>query len=148
MAPAYVIAAVGIDYKPSDKLSVFLSPLTSRWIIVMDDTLSSRGAYGVDTGSTSRNEIGAYLTANVTHEFVKGFTYKGKLDLFSNYRRNPKNLDLFMTNMFSMNVYKGFSFNVGADLIYDDDVRIFGKARNAPSLQVRQFIGIGYQKRF
>jgi hypothetical protein len=148
MAPAYVIVSLGMDFKPSGQISVFMSPITSRWIIVLDDSLSAQGAYGVDTGRHSRNEIGAYLTANVARELVKGLTYKGKLDLFSNYRHNPGNIDLFMTNIFSMNVYKGLSFNLGADLIYDDDVRIFGKDKNGPRLQVRQFIGIGYQKRF
>jgi Protein of unknown function (DUF3078). len=148
MAPAYVIVSAGLDYKPNGQISVFISPITSRWIIVTDNELSAQGAYGVDTGKHARNEIGAYLTANIAKEITKGFTYKGKLDMFSNYKNNPQNIDIFMTNIFSMNVYKGFSFNVGADLIYDDDVRIFGKDRNSPRLQVRQFIGIGYTRRF
>jgi hypothetical protein len=148
MAPAYVIVSLGMDFKPRDQISIFISPITSRWIIVTDDSLSARGAYGVDTGKTVRNEIGAYLSANVTHEIVKNLTYKGKLDMFSNYRHNPGNIDIFMTNIFSMNLYKGFSFNIGADMIYDDDVKIFGKEKNAPRLQIRQFFGIGYQKKF
>jgi hypothetical protein len=148
MAPAYVIASLGLDWKPAPAISIFVSPITSRWIIVHDDTLSSKGAYGVDTGSTSRNEIGAYLTANCTKEIIKNLTYKGKLDLFSNYRNKPSNVDLYMTNLINMNVYKGISFSLGADFIYDDDVKIFGKEKNAPRLQVRQFIGIGYQKKF
>jgi hypothetical protein len=148
MAPAYVIASLGMDWKPRDNISIFISPITSRWIIVRDDSLSAKGAYGVDTGRSSRNEIGAYLTVNCTKELVKNLTYKGKLDLFSNYKHNPGNIDLFMANLFSMNVYKGISFNLGADFIYDDDVKIFGKEKNSPRLQVRQFIGIGYQKQF
>ncbi|WP_207512197.1 DUF3078 domain-containing protein [Longitalea luteola] len=148
MAPAYVIVALGMDWKPSPTFSLFLSPITSRWVIVKDDTLSAKGAYGVDTGRTSRNEIGAYLTATVNREIIKNLTYKAKLDLFSNYKHNPQNIDLFMTNLLSMNVYKGFSFNIGADLIYDDDVKTFGKDKNSPRLQVRQFIGIGYQRKF
>ncbi|WP_205509448.1 DUF3078 domain-containing protein [Longitalea arenae] len=148
LAPAYVIVALGMDWKPSPTFSLFLSPITSRWVIVRDDSLSAKGAYGVDTGRTSRNEIGAYLTATVNREIIKNLTYKAKLDLFSNYKHNPQNIDLFMTNLLSMNVYKGFSFNLGADLIYDDDVRTFGKEKNAPRLQVRQFIGIGYQRKF
>jgi hypothetical protein len=148
MAPAYLIVALGMDWKPSPTFSLFLSPITSRWVIVKDDTLSSKGAYGVDTGRTSKNEIGAYLTATVNREIIKNLTYKAKLDLFSNYKHNPQNIDLFMTNLLTMNVYKGFGFNIGVDLIYDDDVRTFGKEKNAPRLQVRQFIGIAYQKRF
>jgi hypothetical protein len=148
MAPAYVIVALGMDWKPSPTFSLFLSPITSRWVIVRDDELSAKGAYGVDTGKTVRNEIGAYLTANVNREIIKNLTYKAKLDLFSNYKHDPQNIDLFMTNLLSMNVYKGFGFNIGADFIYDDDVKTFGKDKNAPRLQVRQFIGIAYQRKF
>ncbi len=148
LAPAYVIVAAGMDWKPSTTFSLFLSPITTRWVIVRDDELSAKGAYGVDTGKTSRNEIGAYLTATVNREIIKNLTYKAKLDLFSNYKHNPENIDLFMTNLLAMNVYKGFSFNLGADFVYDDDVKTFGKDKNAPRLQVRQFIGIGYQRKF
>lgn len=148
LAPAYVIVSLGMDWKPSPTFSLFLSPITTRWVIVNDDTLSSRGAYGVDTGKHVRNEIGAYLTATCNREIIKNLTYKGKLELFSNYRREAKNIDLFMSNLLAMNVYKGFSFNIGCDLIYDDDVKIFGKDKDAPRLQVRQFIGVGYQKKF
>ncbi|THU37265.1 DUF3078 domain-containing protein [Niastella caeni] len=147
-APAYVIVALGMDWKPSPTFSLFLSPITTRWVIVKDDELSAKGAYGVDTGRTSRNEIGAYLSATCNREIIKNLTYKGKLDLFSNYKHNPQNIDLFMSNLISMNVYKGFSFSIGADFIYDDDVKTFGKDKNAPRLQVRQFIGVGYQRKF
>lgn len=148
LSPAYVIVALGMDWKPNPTFSVFLSPITTRWVIVRDDTLSAKGAYGVDSGKTVRNEIGAYLTATCNREIIKNLTYKGKLDLFSNYKHNPGNIDVFMTNLLSMNVYKGFSFSIGADLIYDDDVKSFGPDKNAPRLQVRQFIGIGYMRKF
>jgi hypothetical protein len=148
LAPAYVILSLGMDWKPNPSFSLFISPITSRWVIVKDDTLSSKGAYGVDTGKTVRNEIGAYLTANYNKEIIKGLTYKAKLDLFSNYKHNPQNIDLFMTNLLTMAVYKGFGFTIGADLIYDDDVKIFGKNKNGARMQVRQYIGIGYQRKF
>ena len=148
LAPAYVIVSLGMDWKPKDNISIFISPVTSRWVIVKDDSLSAKGAYGVDTGKTVRNEIGAYMTATVMKEIVKNLTYKGKLDLFSNYKHNPQNIDIYMSNLFSMNVYKGFSFSIGADFIYDDDQKSFGKNKDAPRLQVRQFIGIGYQRKF
>lgn len=148
MAPAYVIVALGMDWKPSPTFSLFLSPITTRWVIVKDDTLSAKGAYGVDSGKTVRNEIGAYLSATCNREIIKNLTYKAKLDLFSNYKHNPENIDVFMSNLISMNVYKGFSFSVGADFIYDDDQKSFGKDKNAPRLQVRQFIGIGYMRKF
>lgn len=148
LAPAYLILSAGLDWKPTPNFSLFISPFTSRWTFVKDDTLSAKGSYGVDTGKTVRNELGAYLTANYYKEVIKGLTYKAKLDLFSNYKHNPQNIDLFMTNLLTMAVYKGFGFTIGCDLIYDDDVKIFGKNKNGARMQVRQYIGIAYQRKF
>jgi hypothetical protein len=147
-APAYVLVSLGLDWKPNDDFSLFLSPATNRWVIVLDDSLSAQGAYGVEPGENARYEIGAYVSANYKKELVKNLTYKGKLDLFSNYRNKPKNVDIFMTNLFSMNFFKGLSASVGLDIIYDDDVRIFGPASNSPRTQVRQYVGIGYAAKF
>lgn len=147
-APAYVLLSLGLDFKPNDDFSLFLSPATNRWVIVLDDSLSAQGAYGVEPGENARYEIGAYLSANYKKELVKNLTYKGKLDLFSNYRNKPKNVDIFMTNLFSMNFFKGLSATVGLDIIYDDDVRIFGPESNSPRTQIRQYVGIGYAAKF
>jgi hypothetical protein len=147
-APAYVLVSLGLDWKPNDEFSLFLSPATNRWVIVLDDSLSAQGAYGVEPGENARYEIGAYVSANYKKELVKNLTYKGKLDLFSNYRNKPQNVDIFMTNLFSMNFFKGLSASVGLDLIYDDDVRIFGPESNSPRTQVRQYVGIGYSAKF
>jgi hypothetical protein len=147
-SPAYVLLAVGLDWKPNDDFSLFISPATSRWVIVLDDSLSAQGAYGVEPGENARYEIGAYLSANYKKEFIKNFVYKGKLDLFANYRNKPKNVDLFMTNLLSMNFFKGLSASIGLDMIYDDDVRIFGPESNSPRLQLRQYVGIGYAAKF
>ncbi len=148
LSPAYVLLSLGFDFKPNDDFSLFLSPVTSRWVIVTDDTLSAKGAYGVDPGETVRNEIGAFVSANYKKEFIKNLTYKGKLDLFSNYRNKPKNVDVYMTNLLTMNFFKGLSASIGLDLIYDDDVRIFGPNSNSPRTQFRQYIGIGYSAKF
>ncbi len=150
LSPAYLLLSLGLDYKPSSNFSVFISPLTSRWVIVKSELIPGQkgGFYGVPVGKTVNNEIGAFLSANYMKEIVKNITYKSKLDLFSNYKRNPQNVDVFMTNLLSANIFKGISANIGLDLIYDDDVRIFGTGGNSPATQFRQYFGIGYLKKF
>jgi hypothetical protein len=149
-APAYILLSLGLDYKPNDYFSVFISPLTSRWVVVSADIVPGQkgGFYGVPIGKTVNNELGAYLTANYLKAIAKNITYKSKLDLFSNYKRNPQNIDVFMTNLLSANIFKGISANLGLDLIYDDDVRIFGANGTSPATQFRQYFGIGYLKKF
>jgi hypothetical protein len=154
LSPGYAILSLGLDYKPNKNFSLFLSPLTSRWVIVNATGLNPAfpnekgGQYGVPVGKSVNSEFGAYLSANYMNEIVKNVTYKGKLDLFSNYKHNPQNIDVFMTNILSANIFKGISFNLGLDVVYDDDVRVLGDDHLSRRTQFREYIGIGYLKKF
>ncbi len=145
LAPAYVVASQGLDYKPAKSLSIFISPITSRWVIVNDDSLSARGEYGVDPGQNSINQLGAFATINYQTAFNKYVSYKGRVDVFSNYQRNPQNADIYMTNTFSARVAKIIAFHWNVDMIYDDDVELFGKTGDSPALQFKSMIGVGLQ---
>ncbi|MFI5129217.1 MAG: DUF3078 domain-containing protein [Chitinophagales bacterium] len=148
LAPGYILLGVGLDYKPNKNLSIFISPTTARWIIVNDTALSNKGLYGVTPGEKSILEFGAFASINYLKEFNKVVSYKARLDLFSNYRHNPQNVDLYMTNSLSVKISKVFSASWGLDLIYDDDVRLFGANKNAAALQVKSILGIGLLARF
>ena len=140
-APAYILLSPGLDYKPTPNLSVFVSPATARWVIVNDTALST--LYGVEAGKKSSFEFGAYASINYAANLGKVVTYKGKLDLFSNYRHNPGNIDLYMTNIFAAKLSKVLSATYSLALIYDDDVRQFGPNKNAPRLQIQSLFGVG-----
>ncbi|RYF86462.1 MAG: DUF3078 domain-containing protein [Chitinophagaceae bacterium] len=148
LSPAYLLISIGFDYKPRPNFSFFISPITSRWVIVKDDSLSAKGAYGVDSGSHSKAEFGAFASANCIGDINKNIQYHGRLDLFSNYRHNPQNIDLFMTNVFSVKLSRVLSASWNIDFIYDDDVRIFGKSGQSPALQIKSLVGAGLQVKF
>lgn len=148
LSPAYVLTSVGLDFKPRAGFSVFLSPVTARWVIVRNDTLSAKGAYGVEPGRHSRSEFGAFASANYFKEMNKIVSYRGRLDLFSNYKRKPQNVDVFMTNIFSVTLSKILSASWNLDLIYDDDVRLFGKSGRSPAMQVKSLVGVGLAVKF
>jgi len=145
LSPGYVIVSQGLDYKPTKTLSVFVSPVTSRWVIVKDDSLSLKGGYGVDAGTHSTNQLGAFATVSYQQHFNKYISYKGRIDLFSNYRTNALNTDVYMTNSLSAKIGKLFAFSWNIDMIYDDDVRMFGKNLQSPALQLKSVIGVGLQ---
>ena len=148
LAPAYVLLSPGLDWKPVDGLSIFVSPSTVRWTIVKDDSLSSVGAYGVDPGKTSQTEFGAFATINYFKVFNEVLSYKGRLDLFSNYRRNPQNVDLNFTNVVNVKLSKVLNLTWSVDMIYDDDVRLFGETEKGARLQMKSIVGVGLQLRF
>lgn len=148
MSPAYILLSLGFDYKPVEGLSIFVSPITSRWTIVRNDSLSAKGAYGVPPGAKSKNEIGAFVTINYLHNLSKTISYKGRLDLFSNYEHNPQNVDVLMNNMFTAQVSKVLTASVGLDMIYDDDVKLFGPNHDSPGLQLKSQIAVGMSLKF
>jgi hypothetical protein len=145
LSPAYVLISQGLDYKPGKGLSIFVSPVTSRWIIVKDDSLSARGEYGVTPGKHSTNQLGAFATINYSTAFNKFISYRGRVDLFSNYKNNPLNTDLYMTNSISAKLGKVICLSWNVDMIYDDDVELFGKDGTSPALQMKSVFGIGLQ---
>jgi hypothetical protein len=148
MSPGYIIFSQGLDFKPKKNLSVFFSPLTARWVIVTDPELSRRGEYGVKPGTKSINQLGAFGTLTFEKNFTKYVLYKTRVDLFSNYKTNPQNIDLFVTNVLTAKIGKNLALNWNLDLVYDDDVRLFGAAKKSPGLQLKSIVGIGLQVKF
>lgn len=148
LAPGYVLISLGLDYKPAEGLSIFVSPITSRWTLVKNDSLSAKGTYGVVPGEKSKNEIGAFVSVNYLKDITKTIGYKGRLDLFSNYEHNPQNVDVMMKNMFTAKVSKVITASLGLDLIYDDDVKLFGPNHDSPGLQLKSLIAAGLSLKF
>jgi len=140
-APAYLLLSPGFDYHPIKNLSIFLSPATARWTFVKDTVLSTK--YGLAEGEKSRFEFGAYVSVNYAANLGKIVTYKGKLDLFSNYKDKPQNVDMYFTNLFAAKLSKVLSATWNFTLIYDDDVKLFGDNYNSPALQLQSLVGVG-----
>ena len=146
LAPAYIILSAGLDFKPTPHFSVFFSPLTSRTTLLLNNTLSKLGKYGVPIGDKISKEVGTFITVNYNNTIATNINYKGRADFFSNYNQKPENINLYMTNMFSFKINKYFSASYNLDLIYDDKIKIFGPLKTSPGLQLKSVIGIGFQK--
>ena len=145
MSPGYLLNSAGWDYRPNKTISLFLSPFTARWVFVTDPVLSLKGLYGVKPGQHLNFELGAYATINYLKEINPNVVYKAKLDLFSNYRNKPQNVDFFMTNLLSVKISKLFNVTWAVDLIYDDDAKLFGPNKTSPALQFKSLVGLGIQ---
>ncbi len=165
MAPAYVYVGIGMDYKPNDNFSLYLSPLTMKEIIVNDDTLAYYGAFGVqkeevaDDGSLihyekTRVEMGAYLKMMYKKEIVKNVNFLTNLELYSNYLENPQNIDVDWKVELIMKVNSFINASIKTHLIYDDDVNIAGKQRAdgtysfGPKTQFKEAIAVGLIYKF
>lgn len=128
-SPAYLIMALGLDFKPNQYFSAFLAPVTGKFTFVTDQQLSEQGAFGVKPGETSRSEFGGYLRAiysrnDFKSELLKNVSFTTKIDLFSNYLENPQNIDVSWETLIAMKVNKYLSFNFNTHLIYDDNIAV------------------------
>lgn len=148
MSPGYILLSPGFSYRPNKEFSAFISPATVRWVIVGDKALSAIGAYGVDPGKKVKTEFGAFASLNYIKDFNSWLSYRGRLDLFSNYLKKPQNVDLYFTNMLNMKLNKYLSLTYGLDMIYDDDVRMFGTNKKSPGLQLKSMLGAGFMVKF
>ncbi|TGE11796.1 DUF3078 domain-containing protein [Hymenobacter elongatus] len=167
-APAFILASVGIDYKPNDQLSVFVSPLTGKFTVVADQTLADAGAFGVEaarrdaagqlvrgSGQQFRQELGAYMNVKYRRPVWENITFQSKLDLFSNYLHSPGNVDVNWETLISFKVNKFISSSLATTLVYDDDVLvpIDRNDDGVPDsrgrrIQFKEILGIGLTYRF
>jgi hypothetical protein len=135
LTPGKIILSPGFDYKTTQRFSLFVSPVTVRWVLKSDADFLNMAKFGVDSSRKSNTEIGAFVTAKFGAAFTKWATYTGRIDLFSNYKRNPQNVDVLMTNLLTIKFTKLLATNISLDLIYDDDVK--------KRLQLKEILGIG-----
>jgi hypothetical protein len=150
-SPAYGLVSPGMDFKPNSEFSLFISPITTRLVMVLDKQLSAIGSYGVDSGRTVKTEIGAYISVNWNKRVAENIQYKTRLDLFSDYKHNPQNINVYWTNALALKVNKHISANVSLDMIYDDNVKVFENKETGvlgPRLQIKQVIGVGLTASF
>ncbi|MEP7170655.1 MAG: DUF3078 domain-containing protein [Bacteroidota bacterium] len=151
LAPAYILNALGIDWKPNKDLSIFLSPATAKTTIVNDDLLSLAGQYGVDPGKKSKTEIGAYFNMQYQHSIMENVGFNTKLELFSSYTHNPQNLDVNWEMLVSLKINKYLSALIQTQLLYDDDVIVPKTDVNAqpgPGTQFKEAFGLGFAYKF
>ncbi len=116
-SPAYLLVALGMDYKPNANLSIFLAPVTAKVTFVTDTALSNAGAFGVEPGKKTNSEFGGYLRAIYTKndfksEFLKNVSFTTKVDLFSNYTKNPQNIVVNWETLIALKVNKFISANL------------------------------------
>jgi hypothetical protein len=177
-APAYLTIAPGVTWKPTSYFSVFVSPVSARWIIVTNNPYSyyfqggvdpSDGfvetplaqTYGVNPRQQVTAQVGGFISANFKKEIFKNVTYQSRLDLYSNYLKaavpgkptaskeaHPEKVDVFWTNVIAMKVNKWLNVTYNFDVIYDDDIRQFGPKKTSPATQMRSLLGVGFSAKF
>jgi hypothetical protein len=150
LAPAYLTFATGLDYQPSESLSIFFTPLSAKFTIVADDVLSDAGAFGVEPGEKFRAELGATAKGEYKATIMQNVDLSTSLTLFSNYFNNPENIDVNWDVALNMKINDYLSASFTTNLIYDHDILIpiDDQGNQGRRIQLKQILGIGFSYRF
>lgn len=150
LAPAYLTLATGLDYQPTESLSLFFTPLSAKLTIVVDDSLANEGAFGVDPGQTVRSELGATFKGEYKATVMPNVDLSTSLSLFSNYFNNPENIDVNWDVSLNMKINDYLSANFSTNLIYDHDILIpvDDQGNTGRRIQLKQVLGVGFSYKF
>lgn len=154
ISPIYVIGALGMDYQPNTYFTAFLAAVTGRLTYINSQALANNGVFGVKAGERSLVEIGGYLRisyskADFKNEWLKNISIKTNLALFSNYLKQPENVDVNWDAQILFSINKVLAVSLNTLLIYDHDVNILvetlsdGTEIKGPRVQFREILGLG-----
>ncbi len=128
LSPAFATLSVGLDYKPNDHWAIYFSPIAYKANIVLDDTIAATGAFGNEITPEVKNifhQFGALLRPVYTNKYFSDkFIVKSSLSLYSNYLKEPQNIDVDWTNEFAYEIFKGFQLSLFTNVFYDHDVKV------------------------
>lgn len=156
MSPGYFTLSLGLDYKPNDNFSLFISPIAGKWNFVRDTAKIDEKRYGVnEEGKRYRREAGARVDLrskidnvlgimNIRNEFTAFMSYEEK-DGYLNRDKDdeerkkiPLTANWKLTLDFKINYFMRAS--IYTETIYDENY--------SRKLQFRENLNLGVNFRF
>lgn len=155
LAPGTLQLAPGIDYKPNNFLSFFLTPASLKLVMVLDENIADdvvtdnagnvRGTvhgnpFTLQSGSTTIVEsfektdlqVGATFRAIYENQLTEKLSLSSNLLLFSDYLDQPDHIDLNFRNEINYTIIKGLSLSLLSFVTYDHDVFVQKTDNNVP----------------
>lgn len=150
LAPGYSNLALGIDFKPNDRFSIFYSPISTRFLIVNDDSLSNAGAFGIDPGDRYQVKAGSLLKATAKQNIMENVDLISSLDMFTPYDENFGNIDTNWELMLSFKINKFLTATLNTTLRYYDKEHYINSdgIDEGPKVQFKELFGMGFAYKF
>ncbi len=151
LSPAKTLFKLGLDYKPNPNFSLFISPITAKYVFVRDTAKIDQTRYGVSPSSRSYWEPGLNTDLRYKIDFNKQISFETKYKMFLNYQQPFKKLDVNWENTLVAQLTNRINMSVNLYMLYDDNVTFpTGKMDAAgneiykPKWQTRQLMTIGF----
>ncbi len=167
LAPAFILASIGMDYKATDYLSLYVSPATGKFTIVNDDSIAAKNIYipatvddaGVQFYTNNfRAEFGALVSATFNKDLTQKINLKSTLNLFNNYTdknaANRENVDVNWETMLNMKLTDYIGVSLFTHVIHDNDIAVAIYDENdiqigaGPRTQFKRLLGVGFSYKF
>lgn len=157
MSPGYIVSSLGMDYKPNDSFTIMMSPLSVKTNIVSDTALIDQTKYGLGEDQRFKSELGAYMTTKWKWDIHENIIMVNKLELFSNYKQNPENIDVDWEMNMTFKATKFINTSISTHLIYDHDVDIpvyeevdgqKTKVGETKAIQFKELLSVGFSYKF
>lgn len=164
MAPGYFFFGAGTSYIPEGKkFNLYLSPLTQRATVVLNQDLANEGAFGVNPaekdadgniireGKNVLMALGILVTNTWETPLSKNIDLKHNISLYTDYLHDFGNIDIDWQLTLDMIVNQYVKATIGTQVIYDDDIK-FDEERDAegtiiksgvPRIQFKQILAVG-----
>lgn len=160
-APAYTFLGVGAEYANKEKkVNIYISPLTMKNTLVLDQRLANQGAFGVERavydingdlireGKKTKTELGFLVTTHFKREIFKNINFENRLNLYSDYINKFGNVDVDWQASLDLIVNQYVKANIGIHVLYDDDIKAKEEVAGqqitvGPKIQLKQMIGVG-----
>lgn len=149
MSPGYLLIGAGLTWTPRTWFTATFTPATWRGTFVNSNILSDEGQFGVTPGKHLFSEFGANLRMEARYEFLKNMSIFSRLAFYSNYLKNPQNIDITWDVQLIMAINQWFSTTLTTNMLYDDDTKILQKdGSKGPRLQFKEVLALGFQFTF
>ena len=150
MSPAKTLIKLGLDYKPNNNFSLFLSPFTSKTVSVRDTAEVDPTNYGIKEGKKRYWEPGLNADIFFKKDLTPDISYQMKYKMFINYNSPFTNFDVDWENNVVMKLNDFMNMRMQLHFIFDDNVLFdvgedsAGNTIREPRWQVKEFITIGF----
>ncbi len=125
LSPARISFSPGLTYKANEHLTIFYSPVSSRLIYVANDAIAQLNVHGNEPGKNTFFNLGSNLNATYNNKFIEDkLLVTTSLDLYSNYLKEPQNVDVLWKANIGWELFKNFSLNLATELFYDHDILV------------------------
>ncbi|WP_428741430.1 DUF3078 domain-containing protein [Tenacibaculum sp.] len=131
-SPAYWSFGPGMLWKRNDDAKINIAPATARYTFVSDEF---SGKYGVEENRNTKFGLGFNLSAYFKKEVMKDVTMENIVALYSDYIKDPQNVDIDYQLNFFVKINKNLSTNLGLRAMVDDDA--------SSNLQFKEVFGLG-----